>query len=91
MTHRWNVTIELADAEDTHRDRLTTAHAELSTNGTTLHGYGRARRNPADVDVPHIGEELAAARALRDLADRLLAATSDDIAEVEHREIHIRA
>jgi hypothetical protein len=30
------------------------------------------------------------ARALRDLADRLLGAASDDIAEVQHEEVHLR-
>jgi hypothetical protein len=42
-----------------------------------------------DRDVPEIGEELATARALRDLADRLLNATSDDLSEIEHQRIHL--
>ncbi|HEY4613835.1 MAG TPA: dsRBD fold-containing protein, partial [Citricoccus sp.] len=66
------------------------AHAQLTTTaGTTLEGFGRARRNPVDRDVPEIGEELAAARALRDLADRLLNATSDDLSSIEHQKIHL--
>lgn len=32
-------------------------------------GYGRARRNPADPEVPEIGDELAASRALADRQD----------------------
>jgi hypothetical protein len=32
---------------------------------------GRSRRNPADPSIPQIGEELAAARALHDLANHL--------------------
>jgi hypothetical protein len=92
MSHTWNVTIHLFDADDVDRDgTLTSAHAALRTSsGTTLDGYGRARRNPRDPEVREIGEELAAARALRDLADRLLQATSDDIAMVEHHEVHLR-
>ncbi|WNB87468.1 DUF1876 family protein [Cellulomonas sp. ATA003] len=46
---------------------------------------------PRDPDIREIGEELAAARALRDLADRLLRATSDDITDIEHREVRLRA
>jgi len=92
MVHTWNVKIHLFDADEVRfADEITTAHAVLSTSsGTTFDGYGRARRNPGDVDVPEIGEELAAARALRDLADRLLKATSDDIGQIEHNKVHLR-
>ncbi|WP_454852632.1 dsRBD fold-containing protein [Promicromonospora soli] len=91
MTHSWSVAIRLFDADDIERDgTLTAAHAVLTTSsGTTLEGHGRARRNPDDPQVREIGEELAAARALRDLADRLLRATSDDIAEIEKHPVHL--
>ncbi|PFG43746.1 uncharacterized protein DUF1876 [Isoptericola jiangsuensis] len=93
MTHTWKITVQLFDTDDLVRDgRLTTAHAVLTTSaGTTLEGHGEARRNPDDPSVPEIGEELATARALRDLADRLLAATSDDIAAFEHHPVHLTA
>ncbi|GAA4287032.1 dsRBD fold-containing protein [Georgenia daeguensis] len=92
MTKTWNVRIEIFDAAEVRSDdAVTTAHATLTTSAPTpLHGYGRARRNPEDQDVPEIGEELAAARALRDLADRLLNATSDDLAAIEHHKVHLR-
>lgn len=90
MAHDWHATLHLSDTDDPRADTaMTTAHVVLTTRDTTLHGYGYARRNPGDVDVPEVGEELAAARALRDLADRLLKATSDDISEIEHRAIHL--
>ena len=93
MVHTWSVKIHLADADDDEvrfAEETTTAHAVLSTSsGTTLEGYGRARRNPTDRSIPEIGEELAAARALRELADRLLKATSDDIGYLEHRKVHV--
>lgn len=93
MSHTWHVVIELFDADDIEPfGTVTTAHARLTTSsGTSLEGFGRARRHPHDPPVREIGEELAAARALRDLADRLLGATSDDIALIEHRQIHLRA
>jgi hypothetical protein len=91
MTHTWKVVIHLFDADDLRAGGdVTKAHAVLTTSaGTTLHGFGRARRAPQDLDVPEIGDELAAARALRDLADRLLRATSDDISAIEHGDVRI--
>lgn len=93
MVHTWNVKIHLFDADEVRSDDpITTAHAVLVTSaGTTLEGYGRARRSPTDVEIPEIGEELAAARALRDLADRLLKATSDDIGQIEHHKVHVHS
>lgn len=92
MTHTWKVDIQLFNADDveTHGTE-TAAHAVLTTaTGTSVEGHGRARRNPDDPEVPEIGEELAAARALRDLADRLLDVTSEDISEIEHHPVHLR-
>jgi hypothetical protein len=65
--HHWNV--EVAFTEDGDQTR---ADAVVETAAFRLHGWGRARRNPADPDIPVIGEELAAARALSDLAHRLV-------------------
>jgi hypothetical protein len=88
MTHTWKVDVHLFDADDIDRDgAVTTAHAVLTTSArTSLDGYGRATRHPHDPAVTEIGEELAAARALHDLADRLIQATSQDIAAIEHPE-----
>ena len=56
-----------------HHD-VTVADAWLEAeSGLCLHAHGTARRNPADVDMPEIGKEIAVARALQDLADRLAA------------------
>lgn len=92
MSRTWDVAVHLFDADDIDPDGIeTTAHAVLTTaSGTSLDGYGHARRNPHDPAVMEIGEELAAARALRDLADRLLEATSADIAQIEHHPVEIR-
>ena len=73
----WNVRIVLGE----HDDGSTYAEARLiPQNEVTLTGVGRARLNPHDRNVPEIGDELAAARALSDLAHRLLDAAADDIA-----------
>ncbi|MFF3604975.1 DUF1876 domain-containing protein [Streptomyces sp. NPDC002463] len=66
-TLEWTVGVELT--EDSGR---TKAEARLKTGTSTLTGHGSARCNPADVDVPAIGDELAASRAMKDLAGKLM-------------------
>lgn len=74
-TKSWTVTITI-DEHDGH----TRALARLHTRDTDrLTGIGLARLNPADHEVPEIGDELAVARALADLANRLLAGTAADV------------
>jgi len=65
------------------RDDSTDAEARLS-DGSDLTGHGTARRNPADENVTKIGEELAVARALSDLAHRLLREATADVEAVTH-------
>jgi hypothetical protein len=73
---RWTVTISIDEVDD---DR-TRAHAVLDTGGSShITGEGFARRNPVDRPIPEIGDELAAGRALSDLAHRLLDVAADDI------------
>jgi hypothetical protein len=68
MTKTWNVQILLGEDEDHCR-----ADAVLEMQGKTeVRGHGTSRRNPDDPAVPMIGEELATARALSDLAHQLL-------------------
>ncbi|HEX5205022.1 MAG TPA: dsRBD fold-containing protein, partial [Actinoplanes sp.] len=43
-----------------------------------------ARRRPTDTEVPEIGDELATARALADLAYKLLDVTVGDIEQFTH-------
>lgn len=80
QTQEWAVRIRLD--EDTDR---THAQAVLDTkNGVTVHGDGSARRNPLDAPMPEIGEELAAARALYALADRLMDVAYRDVENLSH-------
>ncbi|MER6578921.1 DUF1876 domain-containing protein [Nonomuraea sp. NPDC001023] len=63
----WTVRISLAEDGDD-----TSARAVLTVpDGTRVEGSGHARRNPADPSMPEVGDELAVARALADLAGRL--------------------
>jgi hypothetical protein len=62
----------------THEGRETLAQATLVAGPEHVDAVGRARRDPGDQPVAVIGDEVAVARALRHLADRLT-----DIAEEE--------
>jgi hypothetical protein len=73
------VDILISEEDDTTR-----ARAVLSTEaGAGLQGSGAARKHPADSNVPEIGDELAAARALSALAHQLLEAAAGDIEAIE--------
>ncbi|MEU7607062.1 dsRBD fold-containing protein, partial [Streptomyces sp. NPDC041003] len=60
-TTEWRTRVYLFE-----EDRTTKVRVELDTGTNRLTGHGTARCNPADEDVPEIGDELAAARALED-------------------------
>ncbi|HEX6871787.1 MAG TPA: DUF1876 domain-containing protein [Micromonosporaceae bacterium] len=63
-------TIDMRFEETTDR---THAVATLRTPaGRELRGHGESRRNPVDRPLPRIGEEVAGARALSNLAHELL-------------------
>jgi len=79
-TELWKMSLHL----DEH-DGQTRATVRLHTRDTLLTGVGLAYRNPRDVDVPEIGDELAAARALSDLAHKLFDATVSDIEAITHQ------
>jgi hypothetical protein len=74
----WPVEISLRE-----EDRETRAEARLTT-GVGLVGHGLARCNPDDREVMQIGEEIAAARALSDLAHRLLSYAAGQIEDITH-------
>jgi hypothetical protein len=73
-TPTWSV--EITFREDESKTR---ADARLIGSDRELSGWGRARRSPEDPDVPAVGEEIAAARALIDLAHHPLDAAAHDI------------
>jgi hypothetical protein len=86
-TKQWTVEIHIDEHED---QRQTIAEALLRVDGQTdLRGVGRAQRNPHDQEVPAIGDELAAARALGDLARRLRESAAGDIERVTHKPAHL--
>jgi hypothetical protein len=76
-TADWKAQLHLFGDEGTTRARVV-----LDTGITSLTGHGVAHRNPADTDVPEIGDELAAGRALQDLGRQLVGAAERDIEDV---------
>jgi hypothetical protein len=55
------------------------AVARLHVRGREFSGWGRARRHPADPEMPVVGEELAVARALADVSHQLVVAAADSL------------
>lgn len=81
----WHVDIFLTEGEGhTHAEARLRPGDEV-----TMVGEGRARLNPTDKDVPEIGDELAVARALGDLAFKLLHSAADDIEGITHEHVHL--
>jgi hypothetical protein len=78
--------IEMSFEEDAEH---TEARATLVLRGARFTGIGRARRNPADPNLPMVGEELAAARALSDLTHKLVEAAAETISTREGRPAHV--
>ena len=65
------------------------ATATLMTTRGIVQASGRARRNPVDPAIPMVGEELAIGRAVRSLAEQLVAAGRDDLSDPPTAEEHL--
>lgn len=77
---RWLVELSTTELEDQTR-----AGARLvMDNGTCWVGHGTARRHPYDRNVTEIGEKIAVARALSDLAHMLLGSAAAEIEGITH-------
>ncbi|HET9517366.1 MAG TPA: DUF1876 domain-containing protein [Actinoplanes sp.] len=88
-TRTWTVEVTIDEDEDARRTQAAAVlHAD---SGNPLRGEGTARRRPADSEVPEIGDELATARALADLAYKLLDVTAADIERYTHEPAHLTA
>lgn len=77
----WHVQLTLVESagSTTAEATLLAGPAEHGDVGP-LRGVGHARKDPGDEEVPVIGDEVAAGRALRRLADALLGQAEEDIA-----------
>jgi hypothetical protein len=72
-------------------DRLVTGDARTPTwtGSVRRNGFGTARRNPVDRNLPAVGEEIAAARALGDLAHHLLERAAHEIESWEGHPVQL--
>jgi len=72
------------------KEAETTADVMLTTDGgAVLTAHGMSRRNPRDRDVPEIGDEIAVARALSEMAHKLLDVAAGEIGKAEHRRVRL--
>jgi hypothetical protein len=84
-TRTWRVDVHLYETGGGD----TTAHAVLVTEGPGVEGAAGAHLEPGEGDIPEIGDEVAVARALRRLSDRLLGVAADDIAGVVGHSVNL--
>ncbi|MEU7425729.1 MULTISPECIES: DUF1876 domain-containing protein [unclassified Streptomyces] len=71
----WHVELEFV--EDGQHTRAV-AMVRLP-DGTEVRAHGRASRHRVDADQPRVGEEIAGARALNELATQMLAKAHEEI------------
>ncbi|MGQ4363435.1 DUF1876 domain-containing protein [Streptomyces sp. SAS_272] len=80
----WHVELEFE--ED---DRHTRAAALVRLpDGTEVRSQGHASRHTVDVDQPRVGEEIAGARALNEIAMQLLTKAHTEIDDASGRTSH---
>jgi hypothetical protein len=87
MNDRWSVRLFIVEV-----DSETHAEARLvMPDERELVGRGEARRNPADHEVTLIGEQIAAARALWDLAGKVLHTAGLNIESLTQQRVHLHS
>jgi hypothetical protein len=80
----WHVELEFLE-DDQHTKAV--AMVRLP-DGTAVRAHGRASRHESDVNQPRVGEEIAGARALNELAMRLLDKAHGEIDQASGRVSH---
>lgn len=80
----WHVEMEFQ--EDAHRTRA--AALVRLPDGSEVRAHGYASRHPSDSRQARVGEEIAGARALNELAMQLLTKAHDEIDEASGRTSH---
>ncbi|WP_327345270.1 DUF1876 domain-containing protein [Streptomyces europaeiscabiei] len=78
--------IELEFQEDDQRTRA--AALVRLPDGKEVRAHGYASRHQTDSQQPRVGEEIAGARALNELAMKLLTKAHDEIDEASGRTSH---
>lgn len=86
LERTWTVEIVFTEEGD-----VTRADAVLREGRVHVHGWGRSRRAPEDPNVPVVGEEIAAARALSDAAHKLIELAAERIEAWEGHAVRVHA
>ncbi|GGV54014.1 hypothetical protein GCM10010293_67640 [Streptomyces griseoflavus] len=87
MTHTavgWHVELEFM--EDDQRTRA--AAMVRLPDGTEVRAHGHANRHHTDANQPRVGEEIAGARALNELALQMLTKAHGEIDDASGRTSH---
>ncbi|MEU2898837.1 DUF1876 domain-containing protein [Streptomyces sp. NPDC006967] len=80
----WHVELEF-----TEDDQQTRAAALVRLpDGSEVRAHGRANRHHTDANQPRVGEEIAAARALNELAMQMLTKAHGEIDDASGRTSH---
>ncbi|PRZ07820.1 uncharacterized protein DUF1918 [Isoptericola sp. CG 20/1183] len=86
----WQVQVALVEsAGSTTAEAVLVAGPPEHADVGALRAVGHARKDPGDEEVPVIGDEVAAGRALRRLADSLLGQAESDIAAATGQQGHV--
>jgi hypothetical protein len=85
-TKRWAVEVVIDEDAETRRTR---AKATLHTDGADIAGRGESKRDPNDAEQPTIGDQIAVARSLLDLAETLLKSAEAEITAITHQPAHV--
>ncbi|MBL7494916.1 DUF1876 domain-containing protein [Frankia sp. CNm7] len=91
-TRTWTVDVLLTEDGGRTRAQALLNGAEegrVAVAGTELRAEGMARCHPDDADVSMIGDEVAASRALSELAHQLLDSAARDIEARTGRKAHV--
>ncbi len=80
----WHVELEFKEDEEHTR----AAALVRLPDGNEVRGHGYASRHRSDANQPRVGEEIAGARALNELAMQLLTKAHDEIDEASGRTSH---
>jgi hypothetical protein len=82
---RWSVELSVHEHEGQTR-----ADARLAMGDNAhLLGHGAARRHPSDPNVAEIGEKIAVARALSDVAHLLLGDAAAQLEDITHQQAQL--
>lgn len=85
-TKTWRVQVSVVETGDNTR----ASALLISDQSGELRGQGDSHRSPRDLPKGAIGDEVAVARALRHLADSLLARAESDIEAATGQDAYVR-